>query len=837
VRHRAWRWAAIALLSIGTNFLDAQDVRQAVELHRRNDSHARQALERVLLLVRKGTNPSDLALVLQHLSEIDLAQASYPQAIARSMECADTRRATHDAVGEIDCRTITGRAQTASGRYAEASATYTNALRVAQAHQLAEARIALLNNAGNISYFLGRYDAAFRSYTEAETLLPAYSREPWFERRQTVTLANLAALYQRLGQYEKALRIYNRISSRAQLSRGDEQGQILENMGTLFRRLGDPYRAVELYGQAGTLFQAAHDTAGEISAAKNTGIALAFGLNQGEKAAPLFRRAFDLASRSQNGREVAQSALYQGETMRRSGDSVGANSMFRQALQASQKIGSLEDEWKAQFGLAQLAEAAGDADAALALYRQAIELIEKIRSSAGPPAMRTGFLSDKRDVYDGAIGILLKQQPPPVPSIFQLLEKAKTRSFQDALPTAGRALDLQTIARSLPPDAMLLNYWLSGDRLAVVWVDHGVWGLAQSTAPANALLLQFRDTVQSGTGGEWRQLAAELSNAILPIANPRTKRLIVIPDGALQSIPFELLSFPHSAGRLLIEDHSLSYLPSAALLFASSTPQPDWMLPWQTSFEGFANPQPAAAGSANSMYPTDPRDLLTYSKLEVLSAARLAGGHANLHVGMENLKSAILALPPRALPVLHLATHAVADSDDPDRSRILFSPAISGGPSEYLFAREIYGMNLRRVGLVILSACDTERGTSVRGEGVQSFSRALLAAGARSTITTLWRVGDLTGKAFSDRFYTHYARGEAVEDALRSAKLDFYRSHGPLAHPSYWSLYVLNGDPGIKLPRTLPWSGLLAAVLLLAAAWFFSDPRRRRKRSRSLDPH
>lgn len=815
-------------------------MRQAVESHRRNDAHAKQALERLLPQVRKGANRSDIALVLRHLSEIDLAEASYPQAIARSIECADTLRDTHDAEGEIDCRTITGRAQTASGRYAEASATYTDALRVAQAHGLAEARIALLNNAGNISYFLGRYDEAFRSYTEAEALLPAYSREPWFDRRQTVTLANLAALYQRLGQYEKALRIYNRIRSAARLSRGSEQGQILENMGTLFRRLGDPYRAVELYGQAGTLFQAAHDTAGEISAAKNTGIALAFSLNQGVKAAPLFRRALDLASHSQNGREMAQAALYQGETMRRAGDRGGADGMFQKALTASRKTGSLEDEWKALFGLAQLAEAEGDAKAALGLYRQGIERIEKIRANAGRPAMRTGFLADKRDVYDGAIRILLKQQPPPVPSIFQLLEQAKARSFQDALPSGGLPLDMHAIAAALPADAMLLDYWLSGDRLALAWVDHAGWGIAQGNAPANALLLQFLDSVQGGTGTHWRTLAAELSSTILPIPNLRAKRLIVIPDGALQSIPFETLTLPSSRGRLLIEDHSLSYLPSAALLSASSetqlTSQPRWLLPWQTSFEGFANPQPAAAG--NAIYPTDPRDLLTSSKLEVSSAAQLTSGHASLHVGMENSKRAILRIPPRALPVLHLATHAVADSDDPDRSRILFSPPNSGAPVDYLFAREIYGMNLRRVGLVMLSACDTERGTSVRGEGVQSFSRALLAAGVRSTITTLWRVGDLTGKAFSDRFYTHYAGGETVEDALRAAKLDFYRSAGPLAHPSYWSLYILNGDTRTRLPRTIPWSALLAALPLLAAAWFFfSDLRRKRRPNRSPDPH
>src|SRR5262249_48162873 len=81
------------------------------------------------------------------------------------------------------------------------------------------------------------------------------------------------------------------------------------------------------------------------------------------------------------------------------------------------------------------------------------------------------------------------------------------------------------------------------------------------------------------------------------------------------------------------------------------------------------------------------------------------------------------------------ATHAVADTRDPDRSRILLAPSDSGAQPDYLFLREIYDLDLRGVTLVTLSACDTERGKIVRGEGVEGFSRALLAAGASAAVT------------------------------------------------------------------------------------------------------
>ncbi len=83
------------------------------------------------------------------------------------------------------------------------------------------------------------------------------------------------------------------------------------------------------------------------------------------------------------------------------------------------------------------------------------------------------------------------------------------------------------------------------------------------------------------------------------------------------------------------------------------------------------------------------------------------------------------------------------DGDALEQSRILFSPASAGGPSDDPYLREAYELPLARRGVGLSwSACDTARGRLVRGEGVESFSRALLAAGARSTVTTLWRVDD-----------------------------------------------------------------------------------------------
>ncbi len=794
-------------------------LRQAVELEKNNKDSARQAFTRLLPEVRRSPGSIELATVLQHLSVLDLNAADYPAAVAHAKECSELFEELHDAVNEISCGTVIGRAQTASGLYADAAATGEKMLDVARSKGLAEAHVSLLNNSGNIDLFLGRYDKAFRKYKEAEGLLAVSTGQPWYARRRTVTLANLATLYQRLGQYERALRMYSQIRDSAQPLPSGEQGQVLENSGTLLRRLGDPYKALQFYAQAGVLFEAAHDIAGQISIAKNTGIALALGLGHLDEAVPMFQQALNLAVRFANQREIAQAALYEAETLRRSGKPEAAAELFREALSVSRKIGSGEDEWKALYGLGQLTEIS-DRAAALRYYQQAIVCIEKIRVNAGPPAQRTGFLADKRDVYDAAIRLLLLETPISVSSIFDLLEKAKARSFQDVLPSTGD-LKLSSIQERLPPRTLLLDYWLSEDQLAVIWVSNSAWGVSQSRAPTKLQLTNLSNVISIGASSDWRSQAAQLSREILPFAKPDAERLIVIPDGQLQSIPFEVLSASgNKAGRLLIEDYTVSYLPAAALLLNPRPRRAGWIAPWTALLEGFADPRTRVDGPANPMFSADRLVPLTSSAEELRSASRLLGGKSRLHIGAENRKEAFLHRSIPNAPVLHLATHAIADSDDPDRSRLAFSPLSPGAPADYLFARELYSANLKGVDLALLSACDTERGTTIRGEGVQSLSRALLAAGAQSSITTLWRVGDVTGKRFSDRLYAHLAKGEPVAEALRAVKLEFYNSAGPLAHPSYWSLYILNGNPLVRIPRSVPWAAIVGFFFLLAALCF-----------------
>jgi CHAT domain-containing protein len=289
---------------------------------------------------------------------------------------------------------------------------------------------------------------------------------------------------------------------------------------------------------------------------------------------------------------------------------------------------------------------------------------------------------------------------------------------------------------------------------------------------------------------------------------PDAKHLLVAPDGVLYLIPFEVL--PLSSGRLAIEQMAVSYLPSAALL-ARPPGRDTPMMPWRRQLLALGDPLVDGSGAL----PGDPHwRRLPESARELAFIGQAVPGHAEVHSGADDRKQYLT----RSTPLLHLATHAVVDTADASRSRILFTPETGRAGSEYLFRGEVASLPLAETDLVTLSACDTEPGLLSRREGVPGFSRAFLAAGARATVTALWRVEDRATADFMHVFYQHLALGEPKAEALRAAKPSFLRQGGARSQPLYWAAIMLNGEGQEPIRPVLSWGWIVAAGLGLAAA-------------------
>jgi CHAT domain-containing protein len=133
-----------------------------------------------------------------------------------------------------------------------------------------------------------------------------------------------------------------------------------------------------------------------------------------------------------------------------------------------------------------------------------------------------------------------------------------------------------------------------------------------------------------------------------------------------------------------------------------------------------------------------------------------------------------------------------------------------------LTALEVSEMQLPRLELVVLSACETGLGKSAGGEGLLGLQRAFAVAGARTVVASLWSVDDRATQALMAEFYkaawdekTVLSKAEALQRAqlallkgtIADGKL---RGLGKASEklpkgevrlpPLYWAAFVLSGD-------------------------------------------
>jgi CHAT domain-containing protein len=316
----------------------------------------------------------------------------------------------------------------------------------------------------------------------------------------------------------------------------------------------------------------------------------------------------------------------------------------------------------------------------------------------------------------------------------------------------------------------------------------------------------------------------------IPFRLPR--RLIIIPDGDLNYLPFDaLVDRPCDTGsrnygdlHYLMESRIFSYNYSSSYLLqeqAKPLTHAARVLVVAPSFDG-------------------------HPQLPDLQSARegvIALGEAYDHTDIlldDAATAANFQAKAAEYDIIDLATHAIVDSSDPMKSRLYFTKDSTRG---WMYQQEIFTMKLK-ARLAVLGACETGNGNLSQGEGVMSLARGFSYADVKSILMSLWFVSDAQSKSILEQFYASLADGHPVDEALAIAKrhyLDDLRMQGGRAlrdcHPSYWAEFVLVGDYApVPLARKTHENSisLVAALGFIAAMlgvmwWLFGKNRGRRK--------
>jgi CHAT domain-containing protein len=370
---------------------------------------------------------------------------------------------------------------------------------------------------------------------------------------------------------------------------------------------------------------------------------------------------------------------------------------------------------------------------------------------------------------------------------------------------------LKKIQDSLSPDEVVLEYVLSEPNSYCVWISKKRAGL--DVLPAGRkrieeLTQQYLTDVRAKRDDN--VLAKQLHDVLLGAlpAETNRERLIVVPDGMLNQLPFDTLRDP--TGAFLLESRTISYAPASTVLTVLRTakvaqaPRHTFLgvgdVPYQN--QGHVSSKlekPSAIGQRiergfSDTFGTALSDL-PQTREEVLSVSRIVGNDGILLLGATATETAFKSEPLSDFKIVHIAAHGFSDTQFPERSGLVLGVDPNSRDDGLLQVREIIRLHFN-ADLVTLSACNTGVGKLQGEEGITNLVEAFLVSGAKAVVASLWSADDIYTSALMERFYTHIAEGKDKAAALRQAKIDLLAKYGRQVPPYYWGAFILVGDGG-----------------------------------------
>ena len=437
--------------------------------------------------------------------------------------------------------------------------------------------------------------------------------------------------------------------------------------------------------------------------------------------------------------------------------------------------------------------------------QQTVALMEDNRSTILEDDNRNKFFDVEQSVYDLAIGYVFQKLPDGLEA-FRYSEASRARSLLDHI--QGRNIDpasvrhakvftplsLEAIKQQLPSANQILEYTVLEDQTLIWIIDRDITEVGVARISRGELETRVRHYLQSVSDrnsslDDIGKQAKELFDLLIRPVEPwldKEKQLNIVPDKILNALPFNSL-ITSASGRLLVEDYSISYAPSATVLAIVSTEAKtiDSLRPERILAVG--NPR-----LEDNRYPLLPT--LKDAEREVQQIWEFYQ-RGNKLIGADATKQTVLSELIDA-DVVHFAVHAIEEEQDEMHSRLALAKTKTKSGDDDREAREIYQLKLRKTRLVVLSACQTGSGRYYAGEGTLSLARAFLVSGVPVVVSSLWPVDSQATSELMFNFHRLRKQGLSTAEALRRAQLALLSSpENRFRHPYYWSAFsVLGGS-------------------------------------------
>lgn len=511
-----------------------------------------------------------------------------------------------------------------------------------------------------------------------------------------------------------------------------------------------------------------------------------------------------------------------------------AKANYDSADEIARSLDNPDLSWRILAGMAEYHEQKGEFKKAVELNDSALNVLEGVRSTLQTKEQKTSFMASERYVYEDIISLLEmlneKERTMGYDKLaFQYVERGKSRVLLDLLTESSTKINKGTYQRSedlknpepvslkeaktlcQDRNTIILEY-LIGDSSSCLWVitksNYKLFRLPnkESLLEQNEIIRFALQDPEEKISDFFIQAGNFLYEKLVKPAEPylsKKSRLIIIPDGILNYLPFEVLltgtegispESSYSSLPFLVKKYPVSYGQSASVLKSLLSEQKGSLYTKSGKKKLIAFGDPAYEDTSQiKLSPNYSR--LEYSGKEVENIASFfKKGNVEIYLRDDATEDNVKREGElKKFNYVHFATHGIIDENEPDLSSLILTQNRKSAEDGFLRATEIFNLDLYS-DLVVLSACQTGLGKLIRGEGIVGLTRAFMYAGTPSILVSLWSVSDISTANLMGEFYKNLIKNKLSKtEALRKAQLTLM-SDEKYAHPFYWAPFVLIGD-------------------------------------------
>jgi len=504
-----------------------------------------------------------------------------------------------------------------------------------------------------------------------------------------------------------------------------------------------------------------------------------------------------------------------------------AYNSFQKSLAIYRELGNRNQESQILSSLGSVFEL-NQPELAIAYYKQSVNVIEAIRKELKvlPQNQQQAFQQKNATTYRNLADLLLRQGR--VMEALQVLDLLKVQELQDYLKNVKgnertaqgirmlepeKAISQQLAAQpdrltelnqklssqiqqlpkselnqvpkylqNLPRGVVLLYPLILGDRLELVLFSANNPPISRRVnvkkEVLEELVKEFRSDLQNPLSQDAKISGKKVYDLIINPLNSDLKQtkvstILYAPDGILRYIPLAAL---YDGKKWLVEKYQVNNLIAYSLLNPDRKP-----LANTNNLRIFAGAFGGKAGENKFGTKGLPE---TISEVDNITKTF---NNANKLIG-QNFTAKNIKEKLAGNAIVHLATHALFDTESPLKSYILF------GDGSKVTLDKINEWQLKDTDLVVLSACETGIGTFGNGAEILGFGYQVQRAGARSAIASLWTVSDSGTQILMSGFYQNL-QSKNILASIRASQLEMIKKtiktgEPNFNHPYFWSSFV-----------------------------------------------